>query len=147
MCGERAPLFEKMRPCLTKYGDAAAQLCDSKCYGRTNVTAFLNNPAIIRASRMAGGNILAVNDHLGGLCSAFNCMLPCATVELNKVCPLSGWLTLDILLQPMEAVADLLLKASPSIKDFVAKKMDKRCRFAIQKSEIMKLRKGQFNYP
>ncbi|KAK6025539.1 hypothetical protein OSTOST_08556, partial [Ostertagia ostertagi] len=145
MCGERAALFEKMKPCLTKYADATAQLCDNKCHGRSNVTAFLNNPAIIRAARM-GGSLLTVNDHLGSLCSSFNCMLPCATIELNKVCPLSGWLTLDILLQPVEAVSDLMLKATPAIKDFVAKKMDKRCRFAIQKSEIMKMRKGQFNY-
>ncbi|PIO70820.1 hypothetical protein TELCIR_07304 [Teladorsagia circumcincta] len=67
MCGERAALFEKMKPCLTKYADATAQLCDSKCHGRTNVTAFLNNPAIVRAARM-GGNLVAINDNLGNLC-------------------------------------------------------------------------------
>uniref|UniRef100_A0A0N4XBM4 CPG4 domain-containing protein n=1 Tax=Haemonchus placei TaxID=6290 RepID=A0A0N4XBM4_HAEPC len=67
MCGERAALLEKVKPCLTRYGDATAQLCDSKCHGRANVTAFLNNPAIVRAAKM-GGNLLAVNDHLGGLC-------------------------------------------------------------------------------
>ncbi|KAK6041608.1 hypothetical protein COOONC_20887 [Cooperia oncophora] len=120
MCGERRAVLEKMKPCLAKFGDATAQLCDNRCHGRANVTAFLNKPAIIRAAKM-GGNIIAVNDNLGSLCRTFS-------------------------LQPMESVADLLLKASPTIKDFVAKKMDKRCRFAIQKSEIMKMRKGQFNH-
>ncbi|KJH48089.1 hypothetical protein DICVIV_05795 [Dictyocaulus viviparus] len=93
MCGERAPLFEKMRPCLAKYGDIPVQVCDSRCHGSSNITAFMNNPAITIAAKM-GGNIFTVNEHLGGLCSALNCALPCITMELNKVCPLSGWLTL-----------------------------------------------------
>uniref|UniRef100_A0A183F602 CPG4 domain-containing protein n=1 Tax=Heligmosomoides polygyrus TaxID=6339 RepID=A0A183F602_HELPZ len=169
VCGERAALFEKMRPCLSKNGDAVARTCDARCSSRATLTAFMNNPAIQRAAKM-GGNIMAVNDNLGPLCSysllrfwrtdglsllltqlnnetssVLNCELACITTELNKVCPLSGWLTLDILLQPFESVADLLLESSPSLKDFLAKKMDKRCRFVLQKSELMKLRKGQFN--
>ncbi|VDL80803.1 unnamed protein product [Nippostrongylus brasiliensis] len=123
ICGERAALFDKMRPCLAKYADATARGCDAKCHGRANLTEFLNKPAIIRAAK-TGGNILA----------------------LNKVCPLSGWLMLDILLEPFDSVADLLLNSSPSLKDFISKKLDRRCRFLVQKSEIMKLRKGQFHH-
>ncbi|VDM82424.1 unnamed protein product [Strongylus vulgaris] len=67
MCGERAPLFEKMRPCLEKNGDSAAQICDAKCHGRANLTAFLNHPAIIRAAK-TGGDIVTVSNHIGGLC-------------------------------------------------------------------------------
>ncbi|EPB74786.1 hypothetical protein ANCCEY_06151 [Ancylostoma ceylanicum] len=143
MCGERAHLFEKMRPCLEKNGDIPAQICDAKCHGRANLTAFMNHPAIVRAAKM-GGNIMAVSEHLGPLCSSLHCELPCVTLEANKVCPLSGWLTLDILLQPLESVADLLLNASPTLKDFIEKKMDKRCHFALEKSELLRLRKGQF---
>ncbi|KAK6754775.1 hypothetical protein RB195_013644 [Necator americanus] len=137
MCGERAPLFEKVRPCLEKYGDIPAQVCDAKCHGRANLTAFVNHPAIVRAAKM-GGNIVAVTDHLGGLCSSLHCELPCVTLELNKVCPLSGWLMLDILLQPLDAVANLLLDASPTLKDYLEKKMDKRCHFTLQK-RVMKI--------
>uniref|UniRef100_A0A0K0CXE1 CPG4 domain-containing protein n=1 Tax=Angiostrongylus cantonensis TaxID=6313 RepID=A0A0K0CXE1_ANGCA len=154
MCGERAPLLEKVRPCLIKHGDIPAQVCDSRCHGRANITAFINNPAITMAALM-GGNILTVNEHLGGLCrrlcnfsafSGLNCALPCITMELNKVCPLSGWLTLDILLQPFETVADHLLDSSPVLKDFIANRINKKCKFLVQKSELIKLRKGQFNH-
>ncbi|VDL82566.1 unnamed protein product [Nippostrongylus brasiliensis] len=145
ICGERAALFDKMRPCLAKYADATAKGCDTKCHGRANLTEFLNKPAIIRAAK-TGGNILAVNDNIGGMCSALSCELSCVTTELNKVCPLSGWLMLDILLEPFDSVADLLLNSSPSLKDFISKKLDRRCRFLVQKSEIMKLRKGQFHH-
>ncbi|KIH49432.1 hypothetical protein ANCDUO_20493, partial [Ancylostoma duodenale] len=75
---------------------------------------------------------------------SLHCELPCVTVEANKVCPLSGWLVLDVLLQPFESVADLLLNASPTLKDFIEKKMDKRCHFALEKSELLRMRKGQF---
>ncbi|KHJ88981.1 hypothetical protein OESDEN_11214 [Oesophagostomum dentatum] len=91
-----------------------------------------------------GGDVTVVASHLGGLCSSLQCDLPCLTMELNKVCPLSGWLTLDVILQPFEAVADLLLDMSPTLKDFLEKKMDRRCHFTINKSELLKMRKGQF---
>ncbi|KHJ74762.1 hypothetical protein OESDEN_25622, partial [Oesophagostomum dentatum] len=54
MCGERAVLFEKMRPCLEKNGDRPAQICDARCHGRSNLTSLLNHPAIQRAAKMGG---------------------------------------------------------------------------------------------
>ncbi|KAJ1346233.1 hypothetical protein KIN20_000985 [Parelaphostrongylus tenuis] len=144
MCGERAPLVEKVKACLDKHGDIPVQVCDSRCRGRANITAFMSNPAIASAAMM-GGNIFTVNEHISGLCSAMDCALPCITTETNKVCPLAGWLALDILLEPFERVADHLLESSPTLKDFITNRINKKCKFLLEKSEILKLKKGQFH--
>ncbi|VDN22247.1 unnamed protein product [Cylicostephanus goldi] len=67
MCGERAPLFEKMRPCLEKHADGAVQTCDAKCKGRSTVNAFLNHPVVVRAAK-SGGDLIGVAGQVGSLC-------------------------------------------------------------------------------
>ena len=72
-------------------------------------------------------------------------MLPCITDELNAVCPNSGWLALDTLMQPLEAISEGVKGLGPALKDLIITKIEKKCKFIVDGSIQKKIRKGDFS--
>uniref|UniRef100_A0A1I7XJK4 Dihydroflavanol 4-reductase n=1 Tax=Heterorhabditis bacteriophora TaxID=37862 RepID=A0A1I7XJK4_HETBA len=118
LCHEKAVPFSKMEKCLTGEVDAVMH----------SLSIFVTHFYVYIIYRKY----------------SLNCLLSCLTPELNKVCPLSGWLTLDVLLKPLESVADILERVSTQLKNLISKKLDKRCHFIMNKEELLQLRKGKF---
>ncbi|CAI5440745.1 unnamed protein product [Caenorhabditis angaria] len=143
MCTKKYVLFERMEKCLTPVVDKIMEECDNTCYSRSNLTAFSNNSNIQFAATV-GGNVFIVTDHLGDLCGSLQCTLPCVTQKLNQACALSGWLALDMLMQPFDAATVMIEQLAPPLRDLVIKKVDKRCRFAINASQLNRIRNGDF---
>ncbi|CAB3404839.1 unnamed protein product [Caenorhabditis bovis] len=144
MCAKKFVLFERMEKCLEPVVDDVMKQCDKSCYARSNLTAF-SKDANIRFAATVGGNVFIVTDHLGELCGSLQCTLPCVTKKLNQACPLSGWLALDMLLQPLDAAATMIDNLAPAVKDLIGKKIDKRCRFAIHTTQLNRVRNGDFS--
>ncbi|EGT50251.1 hypothetical protein CAEBREN_31765, partial [Caenorhabditis brenneri] len=104
MCSTKQAVFHKMKDCLSPIVDDVISACDEKCYLRSNLTA-LAQKSTIKHTATVGGDALLVAEYLEPLCSSVQCILPCVTNRLNDKCALSGWLTLDMLLQPFDAFA------------------------------------------
>ncbi|CAP31893.1 Protein CBG13025 [Caenorhabditis briggsae] len=143
MCATKHVLFERMETCLNPVVDDVMSECDKECYARSNLTAF-SQDSNIKFAATVGGNAFIVADHLGELCTSLQCTLPCVTKRLNNKCALSGWLSLDMLMQPFDAVSVMVEQLSPPLKDLIVKKIDKRCRFAINPSRLNRIRNGDF---
>ncbi|EFP07844.1 hypothetical protein CRE_26096 [Caenorhabditis remanei] len=143
MCATKHVLFERMEKCLDPIVDDVMSACDKECYARSNLTAF-SQDSNIKFAATVGGNAFIVADHLGDLCTSLQCTLPCVTKRLNNKCALSGWLSLDMLMQPFDAVSVMVDQLSPPLKDLISKKIDKRCRFAIDPHRLNRIRNGDF---
>ncbi|CAI2352077.1 unnamed protein product [Caenorhabditis sp. 36 PRJEB53466] len=143
MCATKHVLFERMESCLNPVVDDVMSTCDQECYSRANLTAFADN-SNIKFAATVGGNAFIVADHLGDLCASLQCTLPCVTRRLNDKCALSGWLSLDMLMQPFDAVSVMFEQLSPPLKDLILKKIDKRCRFAVNIERLNRIRNGDF---
>ncbi|CAI4222663.1 unnamed protein product [Auanema sp. JU1783] len=143
-CVEKADIYKRMEKCMIGRTDKVMQKCDSKCFCRSNATAFSSHPSIQMAAKM-GGNIFIVNDHISGLCSCLKCAIPCVTFEMNLQCPLSGWLSLDVMLQPFDAVSSLLEVLSPEVQAIIRSKVSDQCHFAISSKSLKKVREGDFS--
>lgn len=144
MCATKHVLFERMESCLNPIVDDVMSACDKECYSRSNLTAFAQD-SNIKFAATVGGNAFIVADHLGDLCTSLQCTLPCVTKRLNNKCALSGWLSLDMLMQPFDAVSVMVEQLSPPLKDLIIKKIDKRCRFALNPNKLNRIRNGDFN--
>ncbi|CAD6192494.1 unnamed protein product [Caenorhabditis auriculariae] len=144
MCDRKSLLFERMEACLKPVVDTIMQECDSTCHARSNLTAFSQNSNIKFAAQI-GGNIFIVSDHLGPLCGSLACTLPCITKKLNDKCDLSGWLTLDVLMQPLDATAAIVEDLPVSLRDLLHQKIDKRCSFTLSTARLNRIRNGDFN--
>ncbi|CAI4226011.1 unnamed protein product [Auanema sp. JU1783] len=143
-CEKQTVLISKMEDCLTENVDQVLQKCDESCRCRANITAFSQRPEIKLAAQL-GGNIFMASDHIGDMCSSLGCAIPCVTENLNEVCAYSGYLALDAILQPFEAVSQALAKMPEGIRDIVKTKLDKKCHFTISPVSLRKIRKGDFN--
>lgn len=143
MCATKHVLFERMESCLNPVVDDIMSGCDKECYARSNLTAFAQD-SNIKFAATVGGNVFIVADHLGELCNSLQCTLPCVTKRLNSKCALSGWLSLDMLMQPFDAVSVMVDQLSPALRDVISKKIDKRCRFAINPTRLNRIRNGDF---
>uniref|UniRef100_A0A8R1HJ26 CPG4 domain-containing protein n=2 Tax=Caenorhabditis japonica TaxID=281687 RepID=A0A8R1HJ26_CAEJA len=144
MCATKHVLFERMEKCLNPVVDDVMSICDKQCYSRSNLTAF-SQDSNVKFAATVGGNAFIVADHLGPLCSSLQCTLPCVTKKLNSKCALSGWLSLDMLMQPFDAVAVMIDQLSVPLKDLITKKIDKQCRFAVNPTRLNRIRNGDFS--
>ena len=77
---------------------------------------------------------------------ALACTIPCFTDELNAVCPNSGWLALDSIMQPLEHIASGVDQVGPVLKKYVLEKMEEnKCKFVVDSAAQKKIRKGDWS--
>ncbi|GMS79451.1 hypothetical protein PENTCL1PPCAC_1626 [Pristionchus entomophagus] len=142
-CVTKRASFDRVEPCLREHVDPILQTCDSSCLLRANLSAFSTAPTVQMAAQI-GGNLLMVAKHLPPFCSAVQCALPCILERANAVCPLSGWLILDSVLQPFDKAAALFAKAPPLMQQLVREQLSDRCAYLFDVTSLADMRKGKF---
>ncbi|PAV61843.1 hypothetical protein WR25_26364 [Diploscapter pachys] len=140
---EKRLLFDKMKPCLSHVASQIMQDCDSRCGMRDSLVKFATNDQIKFAAQI-GGNLLISIDHVGDMCGALQCILPCIVDQFNKNCALSGFFTLDLVLKPISMAAEMAEDTPDSLRDLLAMKLDKRCHFMLSSEQVNKIRNGDF---
>lgn len=142
-CVTKRASFDRVEPCLREHLDTILHACDSSCAVRANLSTLSAAPAVQMASQL-GGNLLMVAKHLPPFCSAVHCALPCFLERANAVCPLSGWLVLDAVLQPFDKAAALFAQAPDLVRQLVREQLSEKCEPLFDVARIADMRKGRF---
>ncbi|KAF8384997.1 hypothetical protein PRIPAC_74139, partial [Pristionchus pacificus] len=142
-CVTKRASFDRIEPCLREHLDDILTTCDSSCLLRGNLSALSVAPSVQMASTM-GGNLLMVAKHLPPFCTAVHCAMPCILTRANAVCPLSGWLMLDSVLQPFDKAAALFDKAPELVRQLVREQLSDKCAYLFDVKSLAEMRKGKF---
>ncbi|GMT09230.1 hypothetical protein PFISCL1PPCAC_527, partial [Pristionchus fissidentatus] len=142
-CVAKRPSFDRLEPCLKDQLDAILQTCDGQCLIRANLSTISTAQAVQMAALM-NGNLLMVAKHLPPFCESIRCLLPCMLHRMNDVCPLSGWLTLDSILQPFDKAAALFAKAPPLMQQMIREQLTDKCTYLFNEKSLAEMRKGRF---
>ncbi|EGT39563.1 hypothetical protein CAEBREN_30292 [Caenorhabditis brenneri] len=143
MCSTKRAVFHRMKDCLSPIVDDVMSACDEKCYLRSNLTALAQKRTIKNLATV-GGDALLVAEYIEPLCSSVQCILPCVTKRLNNECPLSGWLTLDMLLQPFDAFSVMFKQPFSLLQRKIHSNIGERCSFMVRPIRLDRIRNGDF---
>ncbi|GMR58268.1 hypothetical protein PMAYCL1PPCAC_28463 [Pristionchus mayeri] len=142
-CVTKRASFDRVEPCLKLHLDSILKTCDSSCALRANLSALSTSPTLQMAASM-NGNLLMVAKQLPPFCSGVLCSLPCIVDRTNAVCPISGWLILDAVLQPFDKAAALFDKAPELVRQLVREQLSTVCEPLFDVSKLAQMRKGKF---
>ncbi|PAV64485.1 hypothetical protein WR25_07058 [Diploscapter pachys] len=139
-------LFDALRPCLKANLSTVIDTCDDRCKIRYGVHKFTHYDDVKLVSRL-GGNMLTVADHLGEICGFVTCGIKCIVEELESKCGgITGFVGMvEVLLAPIESIAQGVDEMQPGMKLLIAARLDKKCHFFMSPTEVEKVRNFDFS--